>query len=107
MRSAWFCCPATGRLEARLSFGEALEPIVRDRLPRRCVGDICAPARSHARIAVERPHPHAHLRRVFRVAAEEVRPAFAAEALLEAAVGMAPGLHQLLPRSKRKVPPSI
>jgi hypothetical protein len=52
-------------------------------------------ARAHARIAVEGPQANAHLREVIGVAAEEMRSAFAAEALLEAAVRVAPGLHQV------------
>src|SRR3989442_2854460 len=87
----WSCA-----LEPSLSLGKALKTIVGDGLPRRRVGDVSPPARAHARIAVKRPHAHAHLCGVVGIAAEEVRPAFAAEALLESAVGMAPSLDQVL-----------
>jgi hypothetical protein len=43
------------------------------------------------------PHAHAHLRGFVGVAAEEVRPAFAAEAFLKTALRMTPGLDQVLP----------
>ena len=80
----------------RPAFGEALEPVVGNRLPLRGVRHEGAPARAHARVAVERRHAHAHPRRVVRVAAEQVRAALAAEELLPSAVRMPPGLHQLL-----------
>src|SRR5215210_696804 len=83
-------------LGARLTLAEALEPVVRDGLPGRRVGDVRTPARAHARIAVEGPQAHAHLCGVLGVAAEEVRPALPAKALLETAVRRAPGFHQLL-----------
>src|SRR5437763_3616306 len=99
-----------------LPFLVALQPVVRDRLPGRRVGHERAPARSHAGIAVEGAHADAHLRGVVRIAAEEVGAALAAEALLEAAVRMSPGLDQLLapyeperapvyPRLSRRGPP--
>lgn len=84
-------------LETRLALREALEAIVWDGLPRGGVGHVCTPARPHARIGVERSHSNAHLRRMIRVTAEEMCPAFATEAFLETAVGMPPGLYQLVP----------
>src|ERR671914_653625 len=84
------------RLEPRLPFVEPLQPVVRYRLPRRRVGHVRAPARSHARVAVEGAQAHAHLPRVVGVACEQLRPAFPAEPLLEAALRVAPGLHELL-----------
>ena len=83
------------RLEPRLALGEPLQPVVRNGLPGRGVRNIGAPARPYAWIAVEGPEAHAHLYRIAGVAAEQVRPALAAEALLKAAVRMAPALHQL------------
>src|SRR5918995_273576 len=79
-----------GKLEMRRALGEALEPVVRDRLPGRRGGHVRTPAGTDARIAVEGAQAHAHLRRLVGIAAEEGRTAFAAEALLEAAVRMAP-----------------
>src|SRR5919197_5449606 len=70
----------------RLSLGVSLQAVVRNGLPGSGVGDVGAPARPHTGIAVEGPHAHAHLRRIVRVAAEQLRPALAAKALLEAAL---------------------
>jgi hypothetical protein len=81
--------------EPRSAFGESLEPVVRYRLPRRRISDIGAPARAHPRIAVERPHAHAHLSGVVGVATEQMCSALAAEALLKATVRMPPGFDQL------------
>src|SRR5215211_7607498 len=84
------------RRSVRLRLSEALEPVIGDGLPRRRVGNECAPARPHAGIAVERPHADAHLRWVIGIAAEQVRAALAAEAFLESAVGMAPSSDEFL-----------
>jgi hypothetical protein len=92
-KSAQRCCL---RLEARLSLVEALEPVLGNRLPASRIGDEGSPARTHAWIAVESPHAHAHLRQIIGVATEQVRPALAAKALLEPAVWMTPRLHEVL-----------
>lgn len=84
------------RLGSRLGLAVALQPVVGNRLPRSCVGDEGAPARPDAGIAVERAHPHAHLRVIVGVAAKEVRTALAAEQLLVTAIGMTPRLQLLL-----------
>src|SRR5205807_47329 len=84
------------RLLAGLGLGKALQAVVGDRLPGGGVGDERAEARAHAGIAVEGAHAHAHLRLILGVAAEQMRAALAAEALLEASLGMAPPLHRLL-----------
>ena len=88
--------PAAAGLAPRLGLLEALEVVVGNRLPWSGVRDEGAPARAHARIAIERPEPDAHLPWVVRVATEEVRSAFAAEALLETTLGMAPCPDQCL-----------
>src|SRR5512132_4128903 len=87
---------SSGRLVPRLSLGKALQPVVGDRLPGRGVGDEGAPARAHARVAVERAEADAHVGRVVGVPAEQVRAALAAEALLEAAARRPPALDELL-----------
>src|SRR5438105_3702889 len=87
--------PPASPLGARLGLREALKSIVGNRLPGDRVGDVCPPARAHPRIAVERPHADAHLGRIVRIAAEQMRAALAAEALLEPAIGMPPRLHQI------------
>src|SRR5512133_137575 len=78
------------------SLGKALEPVVGDRLPRRRVRHELPPARPHAGVAVERAEAHAHARAV-GVATEQLGPAFAAEALLPAAVRVTPARDELLP----------
>src|SRR2546428_13843753 len=85
-----------GQVVARLGLVVAREAVVRDRLPGRRVRHERAPARPDAGIAVEGAHPHAHLRGVARIAAEELGAALAAEELPEAAVGMAPCLDEIL-----------
>ena len=86
---------------------EALEAVVRDGLPDRGARHVGAPARPHPRVAVEGGQADAHLGGVIRVAAEEMGAALAAEALLEAAVGMSPGLDELLALDEAERPPSI
>ena len=60
----------------------------------------------HARVTVEGAHPNAHLGVVVGVAAEQLRAALAAEGLLEAAVGVPPGLHQPAPSTTADPAPS-
>src|SRR5215216_1318930 len=81
---------------ARRALVVARESVVRDRLPGRGVGDELARGRPHGWIAVERAEADANLRRIVRVAAEQLAAALAAEELLEAAVRVPPGLHELL-----------
>src|SRR5438067_9437096 len=88
------CGPVT--LVPWLALGEVLEPVVGNRLPWRGIRHERAPARSHPGVAVEGAHADAHVRRAIGIAAEEVRAALAAEALHEAAVRVAPSLHELL-----------
>jgi hypothetical protein len=76
--------------------GEALKPIIRDRLPRGGIIDESSPGRSDPRITLEGTETDAHLLGVVGVAGEEVRTALATEALLESAVGMAPAADQPL-----------
>src|SRR5438105_14714042 len=80
----------------RLGLVEALETVVGDGLPGRGICGERAPAQAHAGIVVEGRHAHAHLEGVAGIAAEQVRAALAAEALLETAFGMAPCLQELL-----------
>src|SRR3954471_10422480 len=89
----------------RFCLGVVVEGVViRDRLPGCRVGREGPPARADPWVAVEGPHPDAHLPSVVWIAAEEVRSAFAAEALLEATLGVTPGLHELLPLCERERP---
>jgi hypothetical protein len=75
-----------------LGLRKALQPVVGDRLPRGGVGDICTPTRAHAWIPVEGAQSHTHLHWILGVAAEEMRAAPTAEALLVSSVWMAPSL---------------
>ena len=80
---------------ARATFGEPLEAVVGNQLPRRCVCDERTEAWPNTGVTVKRAQPDAHLPRIFGIAREEVRAALAAEALLEATVGVTPALDQV------------
>src|SRR2546427_800540 len=76
--------PRSDGLEVCLTgalLGEALEPVVRDRLPRGCVGNVRPARRPDAGIVVERPEPHAHHLATLAVRAPQRAAAARAEAL--------------------------
>src|SRR6187551_1244756 len=89
--------PCKGKLG--LLAGRALvvarEPVVRDLLPARRIGDELPVLRADARVAVESAEADADHLGVVRVAAPELRSALRAELLREAAVGL-PGADELL-----------
>src|SRR3954471_21028805 len=81
---------------ARAAALKALEPVVRQRLPRRRRLEPLAVARPDARRAVERAEPHADHVRIVRAPTPERRAARGAEHLREALAARAPLAQQLL-----------
>src|SRR5436305_575674 len=81
---------------ARAAALKALEPVVRQRLPRRRRLEPLAVARPDARVAVERAEPDADHLGVVGAAAPEQRPARRAKHLREALAARAPRAQQLL-----------